>query len=442
MKKRNLLLTLASLCIFSIFLDKAIRGAFAFDFYYYYPVFILFLLTLAVKRGNITLPPSWFNRGFSVIFLSSFMILLANDMLAFEFWKQVFGILFTAIVYYNVLFVFEFDLKRVFNIYLSFAFYVALFGVVDNALHMVGIHITDAHPAGGFMYREYSIMGEPFYLTLALTPAIGYYLLFFSRTWKQNKIQFLTILACYLLTYSSIAVTGLALSVFFSLYFNDFFNAGKNKIILVPLLLLPMILFINFLINNVDLINARFTDTTELFFSSELQTQEAGSANASTFALYSNYIIAKDSFLNDPLFGSGLGSHPLIYRNTFLKYFPSQFLERFGAQNQQDANSKFLRLMSETGLLGLVLFMAAFITFFARKQKLVTNKLKELGAINYSIFIYILLCLIRNGNYINVGFLLFMFIYYLSWRQIKTAFKDEATSKPISQELYAEPVDG
>jgi hypothetical protein len=419
-------------CIFSIFLDKAVRGVFAFDFYYNYPIFILFLIVLVLEKGKLAVLPSWFIKGLSALLLSSLFILIVTNRLGFEFWKQVIGILFTAVVYYNVLFVFEFNIKKVFDYYLIFAFWVALFGVVNNGLHFFGVHLTYSVRAG-LLYRESSIMGEPFYLAVALTPAISYYFSYFKITWKNRKMQFLVILTCYLLTYSSIAVAGLGISAALSLFLNDYLNTRKNRLILAPLIILPIALLINFLIDNVKLINARVSDTTKVFFSSELQTSEAGRTNASTFALYSNYIIARDSFLNEPLFGSGLGSHPLIYEETFLKYFPGQFLVWYGNQNQQDANSKFLRLMSETGLIGLILFFWAYIKFFAHKSKMSTDHLKELGAINYAIFNYILLCLIRNGNYINVGFFLFFFIYYITYKSVKTHATYSITRTPIYQ---------
>jgi hypothetical protein len=431
MKKRiDLLNFLGLCCIFSVFLDKAIRGVYAFDVYLNYPIFLLFLVVEVMKKGRIVLPPRWFITGCLVIFISSLFTLIINGMLGFEYWKQVFGILFSSIVYYNVLYVFGFNIKWVFDRYLTFAYWVALFGVVDNLLHIYGIHITNSIPIGPFLYREYSIMGEPFYLAVALTPAVAYYIAYFRRTWAREKFRFVIILICYLVTYSSIAVAGFGMSVFMSLYLNDYFNARKNRLLLAPFLVIPIFLLTNSLINNIKLINVRFVDTGNLFLSSELNTREAGKANSSTFALYSNYIIARDSFLNDPLFGSGLGSHPLIYNETFLKYFPSIYLDMFGAQNQQDANSKFLRLMSETGLLGLVLFFLAYIKFFAKKAKVTSEPLKEIAAINYAIFIYILLCLIRNGNYINVGFFLFMFIYYVSWKYVQSASRKTTKFAP------------
>lgn len=409
---------LAVACLFAVFLDKAIRGVLPFDFYYYYPIFLLFLISLFLQTGSIASPPRWFISGTLIIFATGLFITLYRNILGFEYLKQVFGIVFTSLAYYNALHVLKFDIKKIFSYYLLFAFWVGLHGVIDNLLHYAGVHLTPINSAGPGLYREYGIMGEPFYLAIALTPAVVYYLCYFNSTWRNAKFRFLTIIVCYLLTYSSIAVLGFALGVFSSLYINDFLNTRKSRVILLPLVVAPVIFLVGFLVDNISLINARFYDTTSLFLSGEIQTKEAGKSNASTFALYSNYAIARDSFIESPLFGSGLGSHPLIYKETFLKYFPSNYLLIFGAQNQQDANSKFLRLMSETGLVGLILFMYAVIKFFAPKQKMITPALKELGAINYSIFVYIVLCLVRNGNYINIGFFLFFFIYYVTWYKI------------------------
>jgi len=436
MKKNTPVLEfLGILCIFSVFLDKAIRGAFAFDFYYYYPIFFIFLLALVMKKGHFALPPRWLNGACMLIFSVSAVVLWLNNRLGLEFIKQAFGIVFTTVVYYNVLYVFQFRILLIFNHYLRFAYWVALFGVVDNILHSVGIHLTHTFRSGPIFYRELSIMGEPFYLALALTPAIVYYLIFFQETWKQNRIRFLIIFLCYLVTFSSIALTGLGVGIVLSLYFNNFFSVGKNKFVLIPLIVIPLFIGFNLLIDNVKLFKARFTDTTNLFLTTELKTREAGKANASTFALYSNFIIARDSFLENPLWGSGLGAHPLIYDETFIKHFPRIYLRRFGAYNKQDANSKFLRLMSETGLLGIALFLAGFFGFFVKKRYLITPELQKYGAINYSIFVYILLCLIRNGNYINIGFFFFFFIYYFTHRFVKDSYFNKVA---LPDSIYTE----
>lgn len=423
----NFLEWMGILCIFSVFLDRAARGGgLPFDFYYYYPIYIVFLISFFVKYKTLIFPPTWFNLSVGAIFLSGFLVQLWTGILGLEFLKQAIGIVFSSFVLYNVLFVFGFNTKKIFEIYLKFAFFVALHGVLDNMLHIAGIHLTPFVSTGGFIYREYGIMGEPFYLAMALTPAIVYYLCYFKRTWANNRIHFITIAACYFVTYSSIAVTGLVIGILLSLYYNDLFSLKSGKFILLPILVVPGVLGLSYIINNIDLIGARVTDTSALFLASGIQTDNFQGINSSTFALYSNYIVARDSFFNNPFFGSGLGAHPLIYQETFTKYFSEYYLNIFGAQNQQDANSRFLRLMSETGLLGLILFLLGYIKFFAKKSYMSTPLLKELGAINYSIAVYILLGLIRNGNYINIGFFLFFFLYYFTAKQIKRGHLLEA----------------
>ncbi|MCG7860154.1 hypothetical protein MD537_24445, partial [Flavihumibacter sediminis] len=99
-------------------------------------------------------------------------------------------------------------------------------------------------------YREYGIMGEPFYLAMAITPAIVYYTCYFKRTWHTAKFKYLVLLTCYLVTYSSTAVMGIGLAAFFGLYLNDFFNVRRNRIIFAPLFLAPVALLVFYLIEN------------------------------------------------------------------------------------------------------------------------------------------------------------------------------------------------
>lgn len=429
MKPPKHLEILGLLCIFSIFLDRAVRGVLPFDLYLNYPIFILFMLAQIQHTGRIIVPPRWFNWSVLFIAVISFINTAMRGLLGFEFYKQVLGIMFTATVYYNVMHVFKFNVRIIFRYYLKFAYWVAAFGVFDNLLHILGIHITNNNQAGAFQYREYSIMGEPFYLAMALTPAIVYYLVYFNRVWKEERFKLIVIMLCYFVTYSSIALTGFGLGILISLYLNNFFSIRSNRIAVIPIVAVPVILLFTSLINNVELFKLRFNDTTNLFLSSRIETEQAGRSNSSTFALYSNYIIARDSFFDNPMFGSGLGSHPLIYTETFLKYFPSKYLDNFGAQNQQDANSKFLRLMSETGLVGTILFLIGVFKF-----RLGNNYPKEFLediAINNGIFVFIILGLIRNGNYINIGFFLLYFLYYYSYRHVTT--RSAAASRPSTK---------
>jgi hypothetical protein len=81
-----------------------------------------------------------------------------------------------------------------------------------------------------------------------------------------------------------------------------------------------------------------------------------------------------------------------------------------------DANSLFIRLMSETGILGLSLFFLFMFRFLLLKKGYEYPELRDYLLINQGIFILFIVRLIRTGNYFGNGFFLFFFIYYLSYK--------------------------
>ena len=160
--------------------------------------------------------------------------------------------------------------------------------------------------------------------------------------------------------------------------------------------------------------------------------------NSSTFALYTNYIIAENSFLRNPTSGSGLGSHVINYENTFTDFFDEIFLETYGSFNKQDANSLFLRLMSEMGLVGLFLIFLFVFKFFLSRKWLQYPKLAPIVLMNQGIFIMMILRLIRTGNYIGNGFFFFFFLYWASWKVITNYKKYGVIMTVDGKELTAE----
>ena len=130
-------------------------------------------------------------------------------------------------------------------------------------------------------------------------------------------------------------------------------------------------------------------------------------ANTSTFTLYDNYIVTVNNFLNNPFIGSGIGSH----ESSFKKYsLTNKFTDlRVFANNSKDANSLLLRIASEFGLLGLIFIF--FIIF--KGLKYINSFNKKEFIISISLFILILLTLLRQGNYFLNGLpLIFIMFYY------------------------------
>jgi hypothetical protein len=121
----------------------------------------------------------------------------------------------------------------------------------------------------------------------------------------------------------------------------------------------------------------------------------SGSMGGSTFSLYSNIVVLKNSLFRSFksfIFGNGWNSHRFLYDE-----FSSQFssLGNLG-QNRVDAGSMYIRGLSEFGILGFI-----FSTSVICKHKLKkSNSIYYI--INFSAFITLLSYMLRSGNYANI----------------------------------------
>jgi hypothetical protein len=406
----------------SIFMDAFIfmKGSFPFDFYYYYFIYMLYIMRYVMRKKTMTLLPRWLFIPLVTLTLTSYIASVTLDIPGFPMIKQVLGIFFSSIAYYCFVAYNNFDVKKLFKIYLSVSVLVAVLGVLDEFAHMSGLHITPIKMTDNGFYRVFSVMGEPYFLAVALIPSLYYHLakFFGQRLYRNTKLLLkLGIIGlCYLLTFSAAGMLGLGIMVVFILYNRGFFSFSRGKVLVLPVILLILTTVV---LNNQDKvrnIQVRFQDTYEAFSSRNFDFDFVRNLNSSTFALYSNYIIAEQSFKANPVFGSGLGSHQYSYDKYFTESFDEMLLITFGEFNKQDANSLFLRLMSETGLLGLTLIFIFVFRFFIRKRGLLVEGFSELTIINQGILIMIIVRLLRTGNYIGNGFFFFFFLYYAVWK--------------------------
>jgi hypothetical protein len=99
----------------------------------------------------------------------------------------------------------------------------------------------------------------------------------------------------------------------------------------------------------------------------------------------------------------------------------------YGTFNAKDGNSLFIRLLSEGGLIGLSIFFIALFYFFVYKRGIDVPELTTLTIINQSVFIMLIIRLLRTGNYIGQGFYFFFFLYALSAIQIRQYYKNQAS---------------
>jgi hypothetical protein len=144
-------------------------------------------------------------------------------------------------------------------------------------------------------------------------------------------------------------------------------------------------------------------------------------ANLSTFALVSNALITARVLSIHPLAGNGLGSHRLSH-DAYIAEVPgvAMFEEMslhghstMDQLNASDANSLLLRLLSETGAIG-VLLTALFIARFK-------SSVGEWGAINSAVLVYFFVKLLRVGHYFSPETFFFVLAYCLTGMRGKEA---------------------
>jgi hypothetical protein len=173
-------------------------------------------------------------------------------------------------------------------------------------------------------------------------------------------------------------------------------------------------------------LQVRVDDTIKAFiYKGVMEKKEIAKLNSSSFALYSNFLIAGQSFEAHPYTGAGLGSHELSYKKYFDRFLDKNLKKMYGDFNTKDANSLFIRMLSEGGLIGLGLLFVAIFSFFVYKKGINNPQLYYLTLINQGVFLMLLVRLLRTGNYIGQGFYFFFFLYALSAIQIRRFYKNQ-----------------
>jgi O-antigen ligase len=343
-------------------------------------------------------------------FFSLINVFLGNNSF-FLLSKQITGIVLTSFLFFVLFKINHYDVKKLFRIYLNFAFIIAFIGLFQELSFVLNFKIgydfsflpswNIAPSQTGFL-RVNSILPEPAAFCYVIMPAFFASLVSIIKKKYAllEKWKSLIIIIAFLLTFSTVGYIGIIFSLFLLIY-----NLGKAKYLF--LFGLVSFIFVFFLWFNVDDFRLRIGDSFEVM-TGEKELEES---NLSTFALFSNTLVTYRTFLDSPIFGHGLGSRPLSYDKYIKELVDVNKISRF--QNREEGNSLFLRLLSEVGLLGVLLLFYFISKFYLFKRKDVTN---YLWIINNSILILFLIRLIRCGHYFNYGFFFFFWMYYFTWK--------------------------
>lgn len=416
----------------TIFLSSYILFKEPFEGYITYAVFVLYFPIYFIRYG-IPKEPVYI---FLVPFISGMVFVQTGDNEISLFLKIFIGLFASVLFYRYVIQSFDFDLERLFRLYISGAVLVSLIGLFQVFSFFVGftpgydyswIFNKWGLSYGGFGIRMNSIFSEPAYFAGVIGPAffVALYNLIRRETNFITRRQSIIVIVAYSLTFSSLGIISTFVAIILLLL-----NFGFVRYIIF---IGPLLYFgYDYAYNNVDEFRERIDGTVTVFAEGEEEGQNFNDVHGSSFVLYNNYVVAYENFKRNPIFGTGFGSHQIAFDKYSLTNQRGVIKIDF---NKADANSMFLRLMSETGLYGIIVMLTLIIRNYVSRQRSAnsTNWL-----MSNAILVVILVYMARQGHYFLNGFPFFLWMYYYIRKQNdaqKLEQQNESTPEPEQEPL-------
>jgi hypothetical protein len=370
---------------------------------------LLFFPYYIAKYGVPALPVAIFTP----LLISGLVYIQTKDNVDQLFIKIFLGFFSSVLFYRYVLQSFNYDVPRLFGYYMKGAVIVSAIGLVQIASYQVGftpgydyswlLNKWGLSP-GGFGIRLNSILSEPAQFSAVVAPAffVSVYNVFFRKTFFTSRRNSIIVIIAYSLTFSTLGILGMALTAILLVINFGFF---RYALVVGPILYFGL----TYAYENIDEFKVRFDGVVNTFSDDGADSEKMRTytdVHGSSFVLYNNYVIATENFKRNPLFGTGLGSHPIAFERFSLTRQARVLQVDF---NKADANSMFLRLMSETGLYGLlVIFFIVFRNFVFKR----TSQNEVNWIISSSTLLIILIYLMRQGHYFLNGLPFFIWLYY------------------------------
>lgn len=407
----------------SVFINSYVFFKEPFEFYLGYVIFVAMLPSYFLKYG--------LNRNLLLIFLTLFITGLFNIIIGNntpeQFFKVFTGLSLSYFFYYYVINEYKFDIEQLFKWYLKGCYIAAIIGAIQFISFQIGfepgynfkpfLNKWGVIVGGNFGIRVNSVFGEPTYLGAVLSAAflVSLYNLFRKETYYLTKFQSSLIIIIYFLSFSGLGQIGILLSVIL-IAIN--FGLVRYFILFIPI---GLYLF-KLMYDNVREFRDRYDSLIDLFSGGKFQL---GKTHGSSFILYNNFKVALENFKTNFMFGSGIGSH----QYAFEKYSIAKTIKVYGFNlNSADANSMLLRLISETGLFGVSIFVfIIFKGYIVRDPERPSNH----WLISNAILVMILLNLFRQGHYFLNGFPFFVLLYLYN----KIAYEKFRADNLLSNDL-------
>lgn len=311
--------------------------------------------------------------------------------------------------------------------YIHLIYFIALFSIFQMLIFVVtGVSIIPQNIVAGVSVisgRMDSFNSEIFNLLprsigLFTEPANFSFILFPGVFVAANKMlgrdyfnlsngQAFVFMVAMGLTFSVVAYWGILLSLIYVIFQ---INIKERRMIKKYVLTGVTFFAFVYLANNSNVITK---GESFIEISKEARSGKIMTHSYTSYAIISNLKIAFASQVDYNFLGSGLNTH---YEN-YLKYSNTEIhiKDIYYGLNAAGAGSIFIRILSEFGLVGLMIFLVFCIrhTVFTKTPSgIVTlNHLSTLAVIHFST---------RSGHYVNIIFILFLSLLYITKQMVKT----------------------
>jgi hypothetical protein len=416
------------LIFISVFVSSITFFTSPFEGYLHYIVFLILLPGFYVRFG---VPKTPFKLLFLPFVLGILQIYSGNNTWG-GFMKIFIGVLLSASFYQYVIMHYKFDIEKIFIYYLKGVYIVSMIGIFQVISYYIGFTLgydykwilnkwgVVANSSGGL--RMNSIFPEASQCAIMIAPAalIVIYNIIFRKNYFIHTQKGILILLATVLTTSSTGFIGFFISGILIML-----NHAKISNILGA-----SVLFFalgSLLYNNSPEFRKRVDSGLGLWLDEDFSVENV---NSSSFVLYNNYHIALENFKSNPIAGSGLGSHAVAFEKYSLTKQAGVLNIQF---NKSDANSMFLRLMSETGIIGVIFILIFIFKFHVTRNKKLDDS--QHWIISSALLVIIILYLFRQGNYFINGFPLFMWMYYYNYTNYKTKYKKSIEPEVLNPKL-------
>jgi len=396
------------LIFISVFVSSITFFNSPFEGYLHYVIFMLLLPSFYSRFG---VPKTPFKLLFIPFVLGVLQIYSGNNTWA-GFMKIFIGVMLSASFYQYVMLHYEFKTEKIFAYYMKGAYIVSVIGIIEVISYIIGFKPGYDYSwllnKWGYVknssgsLRMNSIFSEASQCAIMIAPAafVVIYNIIFRKNYFIHTQKGLLILVATVLTTSSTGFIGFFITgILIILNYAKISNFIGAAIIFTA--------FGSLLYGNVPEVKSRVDSGLGLWVDEDFSRDNV---NSSSFVLYNNYHIATENFKQNPIGGTGLGSHAIAFEKYSLTKQAGFLNIDF---NKSDANSMFLRLLSETGLVGIIFILGFIFKFYVVRSKI--HPESQHWMIGSAVLVIIILYLLRQGNYFINGFPIFMWIYYYNY---------------------------